>query len=289
MRPSRRARGLTLVEVLIALAIFVTIAALVGAGIVQALRVQSLNEASTSLQAKLRRISEVVSQDLRSAVFGGVTNSPFTSDSGAVSFNLVQGGQGFQVVEATAGGFVGASAVRVLSALNPGLEGGRALMVNGVGASTSFAVGSVSSIGGSLWNVVLSGCTNSIAYAQPVRAFAVESVGFSFDAATGTLNRGSVGGGSLPVAFGLTGFEIAYVYDGEDGSTLVRATPLMDGSSPARVADVGGVTYTMVALRVTMTAEAPVGGGGTVERSYVSQIPLPAGGNINLRSVVNCS
>lgn len=290
MTSRRQCTGITLIEVLIALAIFVSVFALAGVGIVQALRLQGLNEASTNVQAKLRRVSEVVAQDLRSAVFGGVTDLPFTPSATAVSFTLAEGGQGFQAVEATTGGFVGASNVHVFSAADPEMAGGRALMVNGVGAAVSFDVGTVSSIGGQRWDVVLDGCTNPIAYAEPIRLFPVEAVGFRFDAGSGTLFRGSGGDvADLPLAFDLIGFEIAYVYDGDDGSTVVRDSPFFDGGSPARSVEVGGVTFTMVSLRVTVVAEEPAGGGRNLQRSYVGQIPLPAGGNINLRSVVSCS
>ncbi|MCV5738384.1 prepilin-type N-terminal cleavage/methylation domain-containing protein, partial [Escherichia coli] len=66
----RRARGFTLIEILVALAVLITVTAIAYNGMIQSLQTQSDQEAATNSQAKLRRVMEVITQDLRSAIFG---------------------------------------------------------------------------------------------------------------------------------------------------------------------------------------------------------------------------
>jgi prepilin-type N-terminal cleavage/methylation domain-containing protein len=166
MRPRR---GFTLIEVLVAMAIFATVLALVSAGIVQALRLQALNEANTTLQAKLRRVTEVISQDLRSAVFGGVLAEPYASNATAISFALAAGGVGYQVLPGGGGSFPNrnnlVAVVPVTSAAETNLQGRRALMVNADGEAIEFTVTNVVQLGGAnsqRYNVVHAGCNNTI-------------------------------------------------------------------------------------------------------------------------------
>lgn len=288
-------RGFSLIEVLIALAVFSIIATLAGAGIVQALRLQSYNEAATSLQAKLRRVTEVVAQDLRSSMFGGLTSAPYASSTTSLSFALAEGPQGYQVLPSGGASFPNSANVDVFApatqAVDVGLEGRRALMVNGTGEAIVFTVTNVQSTGGpsnGRWNVVHAGCNNTIAYVEPVRLFAVESTGISFDAVSGELRRSTVGGAERVLAFDLTEFEIEYVYVAADGTTVVRDEPFVAGGLPLRIAEVAGVGHRLQSLRIAVTAEEQIS-GRTVERRYVSQVQLPDGGTVDLRSVVSCS
>ena len=293
LRSDRRA--FSLVEVLVALAVFSIIATLAGAGIVQALRLQSYNEAATSLQAKLRRVTEVVAQDLRSSMFGGLASAPYASGTTSVSFALAEGPQGYQVLPTGGASFPNRANVDVFApvtqAVDVGLEGRRALMVNGTGDAIVFTVTNVQSTGGpnnGRWNVVHAGCNNTIAYVEPVRLFAVESTGISFDAGSGELRRATVGGAERVLAFDLTEFEIEYVYVAADGTTVVRDEPFVAGGLPLRIAEVGGVGHRLQSLRVAVSAEEQIS-GRTVVRRYVSQVQLPDGGTVDLRSVVTCS
>lgn len=94
----RRARGFTLIEILVALAVLITLTAIAYNGLIQSLQTQSDQEAVTSAQAKLRRVMEVITQDLRSAIFGGIINQPYTPTAQAVSIGLIDGGAGYPVV-----------------------------------------------------------------------------------------------------------------------------------------------------------------------------------------------
>src|SRR5690554_5365804 len=90
-------RGMTLVEMLIAMAILAVVLVITSSGIIQSLQVNRLAEDAANTQSKLRRISEVVSQELRSAVMGGLTDYPVQSGESSVSFALMSGDGGLPV------------------------------------------------------------------------------------------------------------------------------------------------------------------------------------------------
>jgi len=96
-------RGFTLVELLLALAILATLLAVAYGGVIQFMQSRSDLEAAINAQAKLRRIVEVFTQDLRSAVFGGLSATPYPSGNASVSFALIEGGAGYPSCPTTAG------------------------------------------------------------------------------------------------------------------------------------------------------------------------------------------
>ncbi len=291
----RRQAGFTLVEILVALLIFAIVVALAGSGIVQSMRMQRINEANTGMQGKLRRITEVISQDLRSTVLGGLAIHPYTPSSIAVSFSLADGGQSFQVDESVYTSGSKRIYANAGSAEAVGTNGRRVLVVNAEGEATVQTVGAsgTGSLGNSLWSVSHSACT-PVPYEYPVRLFVVDSVGYRFDpgpgAGAGTLFRRSMGdaAGEEPVAFGLSEFRIQYAYRGDNGTLRLENQPFTSGNAVLRVTSIGGVAYTLESLQVTVAAEEQIAGGRVVERSYVSQITMPSTGSITFRSVVSC-
>lgn len=291
----RRQRGITLVELLIALLVLAIVVTLASIGIVQALRVQSLNEANASLQGKLRRITEVISQDLRSTVLGAVVATPMPSNATSVSFTIAEGGQGFQVLGASSdtSGFATETSMRVVasaaSAADLGMIGRSVLIVNGVGAGSMFQVTGASSQGGSgnnRWFLQHAGCPNAIPFVEPMRLFVVDAVGYRRNAA-GDLERQVAGQAVQAMAFDLTAFELQYVYRDETGALEIRDAPYLDGTMPLRVGGPGG-TSVLDSLRVRVAAEQRIFGAVPIERSYSAQIAMPPSGTVNLRSVVTC-
>jgi prepilin-type N-terminal cleavage/methylation domain-containing protein len=293
--PMRRRLGFSLVEVLVALTVFAVVLAIAGSGIVQALRLQQLNESATSLQAKLRRVTEVIGQDLRSSMFGALTASPVVSDDASVSVMLATGNGDYQVLPAGGGSFSNSAQLNIFadaaSAAALGIDGRTVVLTNSAGAGIVFEVTNVSRVGGPSsreWNIVHAGCNNTIAWDEGTRLSVVDLTGYTFDADTGVLSRQRVGGAARALAFDLSGFEVAYTYVGDDGGTLNRTTPFASGGgAPLRVAVDGGVTYVLDSLRVTVSAEEPVA-GRVVTRSYVAQIAMPSTGSASLASVVTC-
>lgn len=291
----RRRTGFSLIEVLVALAVFGVVLAIAGAGIVQALRLQQLNESATSLQAKLRRVTEVIGQDLRSSMFGTLTGSPVASGGASVSVMLATGNGGYQVLPTGGQSFPSSAQLNILADAPDvaalGLEGRYATMTNGANAGVTFQITTVSRVGGpssSEWNVVHAGCANTIAWDERTYLSVVELTGYAFDPATGTLSRQRAGAAARPLAFDLSVFEVGYTYVGDDGTTLNRATPFATADGvPLRVAVDGAAIYVLDSLRVTVSAEEPVA-GRVVTRSYVSQIAMPSTGSASLASVVTC-
>lgn len=287
--------GFTLVELLVALLIFAIVAVLAGTGIVQSLRLQQSSEAGTALQGKLRRVTEVIGQDVRSILLGGLASYPFASGATSISFSLADGGQGFQVATNEFANtdrkqfFANAASAGALGIAT----GNRVLMTNAAGAGivyrvTNPAVASVGGAGSHRWRLRHATCGSAIAYQSPMHMFVVESVGYAFDAATGTLSRQVANQASQPVAFNLSGFRIEYAYRGTDGTLRYEDAALATGGAVARVAVIGGVDYTLESLRVTVAAEEALSGGNTTTREYVSQIAMPPTGTVNLRTVVSC-
>lgn len=284
-RALRRRRGITLVELLIALLVFSIVAVLAGSGIVQALRVQSLNEANTSLQGKLRRVTEVISQDLRSTVLGAVVAEPFASDGSQVSFTTAVGGQGYEVRSISGNPWPGANIFRVFTDVQPVAAGDRILLVNGNGLGTTVPVGGVTALSNGRYDVTLGGgCTTGVPFSHPVRMFVVDAVGYRL-LANGDLERQAVGEAAQALAFALSEFVVQYGYRDQDGTLTMRNAPVPDAAgTPLRIAG----TETLESLRVRVAAEQTIFGNRTVERAYVAQITLPPPGNVNLRSVVSC-
>lgn len=285
LRRRWRLRGITLVELLVALFVFSIVAMLAGSGIVQALRVQSLNEANTSLQGKLRRVTEVVSQDLRSTVLGVVVNTPYTSNAGQVSFTLATGGQGYEVRTISGNAWPGANVFRVFADAQPVSAGDRVLLVNGAGLGSTAPVASVAALSNNRYDVTLGGgCTAAINATNPVRMFVVDAVGYRL-LADGDLVRQTAGSDPEPLAFALSAFELQYGYRHQDGTLTMLDAPRTNASgTPLRVA----ANETLESLRVRVAAEETIFGNRTVERAYVAQIALPPPGTVNLRSVVSC-
>jgi len=277
-------RGITLVELLIALLVFSIVAVLAGSGIVQALRVQSLNEANTSLQGKLRRVTEVISQDLRSTVLGAVVAAPFASGNGQVSFTTAVGGQGYEARRIGGNPWPGANIFRVFTDQQPVAAGDRILIVNAAGAGVTVPVGSVNPLSNGRYDVsVGGGCTISIPHVLPVRMFVVDAVGYRL-LGNGDLQRQVVGEDPQALAFALSDFVVDYGYRDQDGTLTMRSAPLTDAGTPLRIDG----TETLESLRVRVAARQPIFGNRTVERAYVAQIALPPPGTVNLRSVVSC-
>src|SRR5690554_4980633 len=152
----RRDNGLTLLEILIALVVFGVVAAVATSGVINVLRLQATNEAASSAQAKLRRITEVFTQELRSAVLGGVTNAPYVSGANQISFLLLDGGAGYHVLPHDSGNnnsFKNANNVSIATGgkqaeVRADILDSEVLMVNNNGDAVIMTVTGVNKVGG---------------------------------------------------------------------------------------------------------------------------------------------
>ena len=91
-------KGFTLIEMLISMAIFAVVAFLTMMVVTNALRYNAQQQATVAAQSKLRRVTEVIGQEVRSSVFGGVAHAPYNSNNTQLSIYLLDQGAGYTVV-----------------------------------------------------------------------------------------------------------------------------------------------------------------------------------------------
>lgn len=292
MTRSRTTKGLTLLEVLIALAVFGIVAAIATAGVGNVLRVQAVNEAATSTQAKLRRVTEVFTQELRSAVLGGITNDPYPSSANEISFLLLDGGAGYQVLNDSSflsRNYVNIAAPGSLTAIRAALEGKQILMVNNNGEAVVMKVSSISSLGGGNgFSLAHTGCKNTINYTSNTLILAVRSLGLSYNTGDRVLYQRDGGAAAVPLAFDMTGLDLEYVYQEGDGTPHIETTPLTESGQPVRNGLIGSTPVTLARVQVTVSSEEPTGRGNMLERSYTGQVELATNHSFQINKVVPC-
>lgn len=293
-------RGFSLVEVLLALTIFGIVMAIAYGSVVQFMQTRSDLDATVSAQAKLRRIVEVFTQDLRSAVFGGLASTPYPTGRNSISFALIDGGAGYPVLPHDSGNnnsFKQAAEVKILALATQvsqiGINrGDYVLMVNSNGDGVILPVTNVNAVGGQAnrWHVVHAGCGNTIDYTPNTLLFRVRAVGLSYDPATKQLSYKEGSGNPLPMAFDLTGFRIDYVYEAGSQDVLVNPGPYNYGApsaSPPYQFTAAGKTYTLKRLSLTLSAGF-ASRGRTIERTYTSQVELSSNTQYQVKRIIPC-
>jgi len=93
----RGKQGFTLIEIVVSLGILSLLLGITYKSIVGFMQLRQHQDAITATQAKLRRVIEVFTQELRSSVFGAIIDEPYESGDRAVSFALLKGNSGFKV------------------------------------------------------------------------------------------------------------------------------------------------------------------------------------------------
>jgi prepilin-type N-terminal cleavage/methylation domain-containing protein len=273
----RQIRGVTLIEMLISMSIFAVVAFLTFMVVTGALRYNSRQQATVAAQAKLRRVVEVVSQEFRGALFGGISNSPYVSNQNQVSFYLLDQGAGYTLMPDA--GFSTASSFRVLAGNEPNLS--QVILIDpGDPYATPardplakiFPVSNVMFSDTDIWIINHAGCTNGMNHLSALQAFGARSVGFRLDSASNILYL-SENGQEYPMAFDITKFELAYVYTKSDTTQEKRTTPYLDSNNlPAKIYTGGSQPATLTELQFTLSTIEK--GNGDVERVYTGQIPL---------------
>lgn len=282
--------GFTMVEMLIALAILGVIIGITYAAVTQGLRVQSGQEAATSAQARLRRVAEVFTQEVRSAVLGAIGNVPYESDSNAVSFMLLDGGAGFQVTTIDAA----SNNLQVMASSGAlGGAGTQLMLVDAGGQAVLFTLASTSGSSAPITvrptgSACFLGLTSSGSNVNSL-LFRVKTMGLRYDAAEETLFQTEGFEDELALAFDLTDVEIDYIYrDGNTGTLYTLDLPLLDENDrPTRNGIYNSASVELTRLQIELRSESS-SLGGPVERSYVSHVDLASNPSFNIKAVASC-
>lgn len=284
------ARGVTLVEVLVALAVFGVVMAIAYGAINGSLRIQSDQEAATTTQGKLRRIVEVITQDLRSSVFGSITNAPYSSDENQVSFMMLTGGAGYTVVPpALLLDFPTNMFIHVQMEDASHLVGNDIVMIE-----SSERVGVVLPVTGAyedpsrpgVWELS-SSCRNTIDYVQHnTLIFEIETIGLRFDEASDSIRTISASGDEAAFAFGISDFRVDYVYMSGDDLD-VRSEPVKVDGVPQRSFDNSGDTFVLQRVQFAVAADAD-SRSRTTEHAYTGQVELSSNQHFTVEEIVPC-
>ncbi len=277
----KKTLGITLTELLIAMTIFSTVIAISSRGIITGLQGHRTQEATSDVQAKLRRVTEIVTQQMRGAVFGSITTEPYDSNANAVSFVLLNGSGGYPVIPHDSGGnksFENSANLQILANVNNadelGLKDKQALMINNVGQAVVFNVGNVQKNGNEYKiRVVHPGCGNTIAYTPNTILFGdLSTVGISYDADSRTLFRKTNSGDAVPLAYDISKFQIDYIYRNQTGGFVIEPTPYVDSAGmPLKKTTQSGNELVLNSLRMTIEAQDPL---KKITRSYTNQVDL---------------
>lgn len=295
MQPNKSTNkaGITLVELLVALMIFGLVMAMAYGGIVNALRVQGDQEVITTSQARLRRVVEVITQDIRSAVFGSITGTPFASGSDSISFMLLSGAAGFAVDSAgystTSTNTVITATPADIAALNAVRAAGQLqmVMVNGTnGQGVVYQVTGISSLGNSRYQLSHPACTNTIDQAGGIQLFEISRLGLRYDSDDRTIYMQVDGGDEQPLAFEIDDLTFRYTYRSGD-SSLVRAEPFLRSGVPTRRYVDGASTYQLDRIQMVITSRG-MSRGRELERTYSGIVDLSSTESFRVMEVVPC-
>lgn len=286
----RLQQGVTLVEMLVALAIFGIVMAIAYAAINGSLQIQSDQEAATTTQGKLRRVVEVLTQDLRSAVFGSITNDPYVSDNSQVSFMMLTGGAGYTVLApGSYHGFPADREFRVQIADGSALVGRDVVMINSTtGEGVVRPITRARSDGANVW-VLESSCRNTLEYdLNNMLIFEVATIGMRFDAESNRIMITEGGAPEASFAFDISDFRIEYVYGSGADAPVTRTTPVLgDGGVPVRTYVDDGDLYTLQRVQFVVGADAE-SRGRAVPHAYTGQVDLSRTEHFTVEEILPC-
>lgn len=291
-----RNKGFSLIEILMALGMLTIIMAAAYTAITQIIKMQLDQEAITSAQNKLRRSSEFIAQDLRSAVYGSISTQPYTSSQSAISVAILDNTAGFQVLPHDSGNnnsFKNAAEVKMLSlsanAADTGIAiGETVLMINGNGTGVFLPVTNFGQWGPgqSYWRITHAGCGNTIDYTPDTLIYAVRQVGYRYDSAQQIIYRRVGAAAEEPVAFNITRFGLNYIYRNSGGGDSSQPAGYAARGYPEVQFSSGGQNYTLQRIGLLMSADQQTL-GRRIERTLTGQIELPSS-NLRLKEIVPC-
>lgn len=271
-----RPLAFTILELLIALAIFVIVMAFAYSTSVQGLQLNRSNEAISSAQNKIRRVLEVLSQDMRTSAFGIIANTPYNSNASAISFPQVVGGAGYSVSA------ISGSSLSIISN-SPSIAaeipvGTRLVIIDGNGNTALTKTTSLPTLSGANTYTLSTTCGSlPVTATSETLASVVNILSYSYDASNKKLIYREQGDSSATdVAFDITDFRIDYVYKHTTStSTSEDSNPpgYLDNGKARIYFTSGSDEYTLRRLQFTLSTQIPLG-GRNVERTYSGQVDM---------------
>lgn len=288
--PTRmKTQGITLIEMAMGLAILAAVLVITLQVLSQILHIQGDQEAMISAQTRLRRVTEVIAQDVRGAVFGGIVNQPRASDASGFSVALLSGGNGYPVVPYNSTNLTSISVVG-----QPQLGGSTySFLYSGQQGVILPLAAAPTHTSGNIYNLSL-GCTvtlpfvgNTSTTANNTLLFPVRVVSYWLDNTTKTLRYQQLGQAAQDVAYNITAFSVEYVYRTDTGNLEVNPSGYINSGTVQLSFTGSGVKKTLVRLRITLAAQEK-SFGIYKTRTFSSELSLANNGILTLDSVVPC-
>jgi len=269
-----RPSAFTILEFLVALAVFVIVLVMAYSASTQTLQINRDNEAISSAQAKIRRVLEVLSQDLRSSALGIVTNAPYGSNTTGVSYAQLKRGAGYSVSAISGSTFNIVSTSTSTEIAQDFPNNTRLVIVDNNGSAVvTRATAAPSSAGSNTYQITTS-CNNlGIALTSETLAFPVNLQGYSYDSTGKKLVYMQQGDASATdAAYDITNFRIDYVYASSTGLEVRNPTGYLSGGN-IQIQFTNGATYSLRRLQFVLSTQIP-SRGRNIERTYTGQVDL---------------
>lgn len=286
-----RSHAFTVIELLIALVIFVIVMTFAYRSSLQSLQLNRDNEAISNAQGKARRVLEVLSQDLRTSAFGIIANTPYNSTTSAISFPQVVGGAGYSVSA------VSGSSLSIISnsaSITTDIPiGTRLVVIDGNGNAVLTKTSSLPTVSGTNTYTLSTTCTSlPVTATSETLASVVNILSYSYDSTNNKIIYRQQGDAAdTDVAFDITDFRVDYIYKRFNATTTSeeRNPPGYLDNGKARVYFTsGGSEYTLRRLQFTLSTQIPTR-GRNIERTYNGQVDMVNTLYYSPKAVTSCN
>lgn len=292
LAPKSKTSGVTLVEMVLGLGILAIVLVITLQVFSQILRIQGDQEALISAQTRLRRVSEIIAQDVRGAVFGGIINQPRASDTSGFSVALLSADNGYPASYST----VNDTAVKIIGPPSPpafAWSGNYAFLYSGEKGIVLPITPTPTATSGNVYTMSV-GCAvtlpyvgNSATTANNTLLFPVKAASYWLDTSTNTLRYQELGQSAQDVAYDITAFNIDYVYQSASGTLEVNPSDYKSNNAVQLLIKRAGGDVRLVRLRITLSAREK-SFGAYKTRTYTSELSLANNGILNLNEVAQC-
>lgn len=226
-------------ELLVAMGILAILLGLILDSSSQTIRMQTSTEREVSLESSLRRTMAILTQDLRNAGYGMVTDTPYASTSTAISITQVADTGVHPVIGPSGNGFPNANNVQALvpAGFNWDKDTPFLLVNPAQGLATVLDLNASSSAqGNGQATLNHAGQPNTLCFSTGNLVQRLRLVGYTYDAARKMIFRGVRAKANIvqtPLAFNVSAFNIQYV--GANGVSYASLADLPETTSLSRV------------------------------------------------------